>query len=178
MGTKNKVITGVLEILHKHKVLEESQVKELQGAVQTLGIDEAINFLIDQGLVDDINVLRALGEYFQVPSFDVIGYFFDHNLLHKFPKDVLLRNQMIPLEVDENIMIMVVAHPDNQQLLPIIGSFVSYDVQFKVGLARHIDDAIKEYYDTSLTQEAIAIDEAAEHIKNQIDNAKALDDDE
>ena len=38
---------------------------------------------------------------------DPIGYFFDHYLLIKFPKDFLLRNLVIPIEVVEDNILMV-----------------------------------------------------------------------
>jgi hypothetical protein len=46
------------------------------------------NFLLDEGMVDREELLEALSDVYQVPSFDVNGYFFDHELLSMFPKDV------------------------------------------------------------------------------------------
>ena len=106
-------------------------------------MDQFDEFLIEEGVVQEEALLNALSFYFQVPFFDTRGYFFDMQLLHEFPKGVLLRHAMIPLEViDESILIMVCTRPDNQDLLPIIGDYVSYDVQFRVGLYLHICDAI------------------------------------
>ena len=70
-----------------------------------------------------------------------------------FPKDMLLRNAIIPLEVDENMMIMVASEPDDPELLFEIGEYVSYDIQFYVGLGRDICDAVKEFYDKSDTED-------------------------
>ena len=64
----------------------------------------------------------------------------------------MLRNAFIPLEVDENILIVIASEPDNGELLNIIGEFVSYDVRIDVGIRLDITDAISEYYEKSLTE--------------------------
>lgn len=71
--------------------------------------------------------------------------------MNQFPKDVLRRHIMIPYTVDGDILIMVAAHPNNAHLLVEIGKYVSYDVQFHVGLQHDIVEAIGEYYDDSDT---------------------------
>ena len=57
------------------------------------------------------------------------------------------------INLDENMMIMVAANPDNSELLFEIGQNVSYDIRFYVGIARDICDAVKEYYDKADTQD-------------------------
>jgi hypothetical protein len=81
-----------------------------------------------------------------------VGHFFELHLLHQFPKDVMLRTGFIPLEVDENMLVVVASEPDNPELLNIIGEYVSYDVQINAGISLDITDAIKEYYEKSITE--------------------------
>src|SRR5207244_235001 len=85
-----------------------------------------------EGIIEQEELLEALSEYYQVPSFDVIGYFFETHLLRMFPKDMLLRNEIIPMQVDENMLIVVAANPNNPDLLFEIGENVSYDILFHV----------------------------------------------
>lgn len=59
------------------------------------------------------------------------------------------------MEDDENTLVLVASDPHNNDLLLEIGKYVSYDVQFKVGLYQDIIDAIKEFYDPSLTEDAM-----------------------
>ncbi|MGZ6250628.1 MAG: GspE/PulE/PilB domain-containing protein [Candidatus Chromulinivorax sp.] len=107
------------------------------------------NFLLDEGMVDRETLLKALSDVYQVPSFDVHGYFFEHDLLVAFPKDVLINKGFIPLQIDEDILIVVASNPEDAELLETIGNFVSYDIQFNVGIRKDIADAIEEYYDQS-----------------------------
>lgn len=109
------------------------------------------DFLLEAGMISKEDLLVALGELHQTPHLDVIGEFFDHALVTMFPRDVLLRNMIIPYQRDGDILIMVAAYPRDPQLPEIIGKFVSYDVTFIVGIARDICDMAKEFYDDSLT---------------------------
>lgn len=111
------------------------------------------SFLLDEGMVEREDLLKALSAMYQVPYFDVNGYFFENELLQTFPRDVLINKGIIPLQVDEDILIMVASNPEDPELLDIIGNSVSYDVQFNVGLRRDIMDAVEEYYEPSLLLE-------------------------
>lgn len=153
MEKKETIVEELLGILAKQGSIPTSELSAISSAFKDSDIDQFDAFLLDEGLVQEEDLLRALSLCFQVPPFDVRGYFFDTQLLHEFPKGVLLRCGMIPLEViDESILIMIANRPDNAELLPIIGNYVSHDVQFRVGLYPDIADAIKEYYDPALTE--------------------------
>lgn len=108
------------------------------------------NFLLDEGMVEREELLKALSSVYQVPFFDVHGYFFEYELLATFPKDVLIAKGIIPLHVDEDVLVVVASNPEDADLVDIIGRSVSYDVQFNVGIHRDIIEAIEEYYDQSI----------------------------
>ncbi len=108
------------------------------------------NFLLDEGMVEREDLLKALSGVYQVPFFDVNGYFFEHELLHTFPKDILIAKGIIPLQVDEDVLIVIASNPEDPELLDVIGHSVSYDIQFNVGIHRDIIDSIEEYYDQSI----------------------------
>ena len=110
------------------------------------------DFLLEEGFVEKRDLLEALSVHYQVPWFDVEGYFFDHMLIHLFPKDFLLRNNIIPVEVDEDVLLVVAQDPSDSNLESGIGAYGSWDVQFNVGLKRDINDAAKEFADTPVTQ--------------------------
>ncbi|MBN1549661.1 hypothetical protein JW872_03295 [Candidatus Babeliales bacterium] len=110
------------------------------------------DFLLEEGLVDEQALLRALSSYYNVPATDVIGLFFDRELLTNIPEDVLTRNAMIPYELDGNILIVIASNPSDPNLLPILGDYVSADIQFHVGLKRDILEVIREFYEKSETE--------------------------
>src|SRR5579863_1149364 len=149
---ENNFEVGFLRVLVELKFITAEDAVKLLAAYHESDVDQFDEFLLSEGLLDTENLLQALSEYYQVPSFDTVGYFFERHLLHMFPKEMLLRNEIIPMQVDENMMIVVAAKPDNPDLLFEIGEYVSYDIRFYVGVARNICDAVEEYYDKADTE--------------------------
>lgn len=146
-------VAALTDILVRQGSLKTSEGAVIKQSFYDADASEFDAFLVDEELVSVAHMLRALEEYYKVASFDVVGYFFDHQLLCKFPKQVMLQYGFIPLEDDENTMVIITSDPSDTDLLVIIGNYVSYDVQFRVGLRHDILDAVKEFYDTSLTQD-------------------------
>jgi hypothetical protein len=152
MAIGKTYVEGLTDVLVKLGMLPASERLATEKAFKDSGLPVFDDFLLEEGLIEREDLLRALSIYFQVPAFDTVGHFFDQLLLHMFPKDFLLRNAIIPREVDEEIMIVVASEPDLPDLVSDIGEHVSYDIQFEVGLQTDICDAVKEFYDESVTQ--------------------------
>lgn len=138
-------------ILHKNKAITADVAQELVKDFADKSKSATIDFLMEEGLVEKEDLLQALSEYYKEPFVDVDGKFFDHFQVRRFPKDFLLRNAIIPLQVDQDMLAIVAADPSVKGLESAIRSFVSYDIVFRVGIERDICDAIKEYYDEALT---------------------------
>jgi hypothetical protein len=153
MSIKKGFEAGFLETLVGLQYVTPDDGIQLLLKYDESDVDQFDDFLLSEGIIEQEQLLHALSEYYHVPFFDVNGYFFETHLLRMFPKDMLLRNEIIPMQVDENIMIMVAANPNNEDLLFDIGENVSYDIRFHVGIARDVCDAIKEYYDKADTED-------------------------
>lgn len=138
-------------ILVKQQVIAEKEAASLQKLFKESEKEYFDDFLLQEGLVEKEDLLKALSDLYKVPAVDCGGYFFQTFLLHKFPKDVLHRYAFIPMDVDDDILIVIASEPDDPRLLPLIGEYVSYDVRFRVGLRLDITDAITEFYDEALT---------------------------
>lgn len=151
MEKRETFAQALCEVLVKQKVVSEAEGRALARAFKSSEKENFDDFLLEEGLIDENVLLRALGQYYQLPPVDVTGYFFDTQLLRNFPKDFLLRNRIIPLEVEDDFMTVVGSNPDNPDLLSAIGAYTSEDIQFRVGLGRDITDAVKEFYDKSAT---------------------------
>lgn len=152
MAHTQTFVSGFLQTLVRMNIMKKEEAHAADKAFHDAAKENFVDFLLEEGLVDREDILSALSQYYQVPSFDVVGHFFEYHLLHQFPKDVLLRNAFIPLEVDENMLIVVASEPDNADLLSVIGENVSYDVRIDAGIRLDITDAVKEYYDKSVTE--------------------------
>ena len=164
MEIKEGFEVGFLAVLVELKYVTAEDAVKLLEAYHESDVDQFDDFLLSEGIVEQEHLLEALSHYYQVPSLDVVGYFFETHLLHMFPKDMLLRNEIIQMQVDENMMIMVAANPNNSELLFEIGENVSYDIRFYVGIARDICDAVKEYYDKADTEDETDEDSRQERL--------------
>jgi hypothetical protein len=165
MNNKEKFIKMLADVLVEHHVMTRDRALDLQKAFGESSIEEFEDFLLEEGLVDPEDLLAALSKYYNVPFYDVKPTFFRTHLLREFPKDFLLRNAIIPLEVENHTsMSMVAAQPLRDGLESAIRGFVSYDIIFYVGLRRDICDAVKEYYDKALTEGPVDEDLREERI--------------
>lgn len=151
-------------ILVNKNNISKKESTVLKQAFAASSADEFDDFLLQEGLVVEIDLLRALALYYEIPSFDVRGYFFERFLLRKFPKDFLIRYGIIPLEADNEAMTVVAADPLDPNLPVEIARFVSYDIYFYVGIRRDICEAIDEFYERSDTEleDDIVFEEADE----------------
>lgn len=147
MAQKNLFVSRLAEAFVKLKVMSdveaESFVKEFEGRAKGR-IDE---FLLDEGIVDRVTLIKALQNVYGIPAYDVRGHFFNHQLVLLFPKDFLMNNSLIPLDVDDDILTIVVSNPEDDEMLEIVGNYVPYSINVIVGVYRDIIDAIEEYYD-------------------------------
>lgn len=163
--------SALIKNLVNQGTLTEKQGKDVLTAFEQRVSKESFEyFLFSEGFVPKEDLLQALASYYKVPAFDAQGTFFEHKYVQMFPKDTMLRNNFIPLDVEDEIMTIVASDPSNSELPEIINSFVSYSLVFLVGFEDDIDDAVKEYYDDALTvdpeiiNDAESEDEEAEHM--------------
>lgn len=170
MNQHDLFVNDLLEILVSKNFISHNESVAIANNFAASDHDSLVDFLREEGLVEPDNLLDALSAYYQVPAYDVVGQFFDHELLRQFSKGFLLRHGIIPLECDENILIIVAHDPGNPDLLAKIGENVSYDIQFRVGFMDDICDAVKEFYEIALTQ----VDEDGEYFFE--DEIELLDD--
>jgi hypothetical protein len=152
MRNESTFIEKICEIMVKREIISPKEAEALKKDFKQRSHISFDNFLLEEGLVEKSDLLIALSDYYQVPAFDVMGHFFNHILVTQFPKDFLIRNGIIPLDTEgDNILIMVAATPDDEELPARIGKYVSYEVYFMVGIYEDIVEAINDYYDESIT---------------------------
>jgi hypothetical protein len=163
MEKKHIFIRDLTAILVRQKAIEEKEAEALIKLFADRSSDTVDNFLLDEGLIEKIQLLRALSTYYKAPYVDVVGYIFNPLLVREFPKDFLLRNSIVPMEVDDEILIVIASDPEAVGLESSIREYVSYGVEFMVGLSRDIEDEVKEYYDKSPTEEPDDLDVMVEH---------------
>ncbi len=162
MDKRHSFAKNLIKILVRRGFIDEHKAQDILSAFKDTTKDYFDDFLLEEGIIEEEHLLQALGDLYRVPAIDVTGIFFQPFVLHKFPKDVLHRYACIPMDTDGEIMTVIASEPDDPRLLPILGGYVSYDIVFRVGLRRHITDAISEFYDRSITELPESLDEEHE----------------
>ncbi len=150
MRQPNSFITELCTILEKNKAIPRSDGERLKKLYKDRSDVQFEEFLLEEGFVDREDLLQALSIYYKIPSMDVIGIFFDHQLVRMFPKDIMMRKGFIPFQRDGDILMIVASNPDDDILSGIIAQFVSYESTFLVGIRQDILEAIEEFSDPSI----------------------------
>jgi hypothetical protein len=161
--SRETVVNGILDILCDKEILNREDTIELKREFEDDPTVYLEDYLIDEGIVDKEDLLDALQEYYGVQSVDVMGEMFDHNLLIKFPKEVLLVNCCIPYRRDGVTLFMITQDPKNEDLDEILGEHVSYNLEYFVGIPRHIDMMIKDFYQDELYHDQDEYESNIEH---------------
>lgn len=172
---QKQFIAEIIAILQKNRALKELDTEALVKAFKgrsDLGFEE---FLMSEGLINRDDLLEALSEYYHIPSFDVMGVFFERHLVDMFPKDILLRHNFIPYRQDGDVLIIITGQPDDPELAEVIGLYVSYDIDFLVGYFRDIQDEIEDFYDSPITEDLQAGDQDIRHEQEEEKEAESLE---
>jgi hypothetical protein len=149
-NSQNELLERLICALEKREVLEP---QDLEALCNDFAQHEALSvqdFLLDEGLVEKADMLEALEEVFGVKAIDVLGTMFDHTLIKAFPKDVLLRNNVIPYLQDGMVLTVIAGNPEDEGLEEVLREYVSNDIEFFVGIPQHIDMMIKDFYQDEL----------------------------
>lgn len=149
---KQNFIQDLSAILARNGAIKEKEAGALYEEFKKRSNIGFEYFLLDEGLVSKSALLDALSEYYDTQAVDSVGLFFQETMVRLFPKEVMLENTFIPWEEDTDVLVVICANPDNEDLLPVINTYVSYDVKLVVGLSRDIEDAVKEFYDPAPTE--------------------------
>jgi hypothetical protein len=145
-------VEKLTDIFVAQAMASEKEASALRRSFKESGKEQFVDFLIEEGLMQPVRILEALSIYYEVPFVDATDTFFETHLLHMFPKDFLLQHAVIPLEVDQNTMFVIASEPDEDGLESAMREFVSYDIEFYAGIRLDICDAVKEFYDESVTE--------------------------
>lgn len=155
MEKNNSFVVRFAEALVKNNVFKEPEAESFIQEFHDRAKGNVVSFMLEEGLVEVEDILKALASMYDCPSFDVRGYFFNHELLLLFPQDFLEEKKVIPVEVDEDIMTVVMSNPEDEETIEMLGNYANYNVNIFVGIQEHIHEAIEEYYDEDvITAEA------------------------
>lgn len=151
MDYEQQLIDRITKVLVQLNHLSTTDATALHEAFRESEVERFEEFLLDEDVVSKEDLLAALEIYYKLPAIDVVGILFEHNLIIKFPKEIMLSHGFIPYQQDGDILQVIAARPQDAELPEIISEYVSYETVFMVGIYRDICDAAKEFHDQALT---------------------------
>lgn len=173
--TKTHFVSRVSQALVKLKIMSAAEAESFEKEFSGRSKGRVDEFLLDEGMIDRENLLKVLQGVYNIPSYDVRGYFFNHQILMLFPRDLLVNKAVIPLDIDNDILTIVISNPEDEETMSMLGDYVPYSLNVLVGIRRDIVDAIEEYYDEDVAtsdiedEDSEEIDELAEDESDIVD---------
>ncbi len=140
-------VADLAAILVEDQVVSATEAQAMIADFKNDSQESFEDFLLTEGLVLKDDLLLALSRYYEVPAIDVQGSFFDASLVQSFPKDFLLKYGAIPLELDQEVLMVVTYNPNQEDLAGKFELYLPNVVEFRVGFLTDIRDAIREYFD-------------------------------
>lgn len=151
MDYEQQLIDGITKVLVQLNHLPSSEAPALHEAFKASEVERFEEFLLDEDIVSKESLLTALQIYYKLPAIDIVGVLFEHNLIIKFPKEIMLNKGFIPYQQDGDLLQVIAARPQDIELPEVISQYVSYETVFMVGIYRDICDAAKEFHDQAVT---------------------------
>lgn len=148
---KLDIVDGLSLILVNKKLINPKDLESIHKEFKHQDDLSFEDFLLDQAIVTKEDLLQALSEYYQVPSIDVTAEFFEYHNIRLVPKDVMIRHYFIPLYRINDELTVVAANPNDPHLRVLIGRYFNHQINFMVGLAQDIINAIMQYYEKPIT---------------------------
>ena len=173
MENKKTFVVRFAEALIKNNLMKEAEAESFVQEFYDRAKGNVVSFLLEDGLLEKEDVLTALGSMYNVSSFDVSGHFFNHQILLLFPKDLLLEKVVIPLDVEDDILTVVMNNPEDEDAIDALQEHVEYNINPLVGIQEDIRDAIKEYYDEDVI--TAEVEEQNEDSGNEEDDSDIVD---
>lgn len=151
MDYEQRLIDGITHVLVQLNHLTTEDARALHEAFRASEVERFEEFLLDEDIVSKADLLTCLQIYYKLPAIDVTGILFEHNLVIKFPIEIMLNNGFIPYQREGDILQVIAARPQDIELPETISEYVSYETVFMVGIYRDICDAAKEFHDQAVT---------------------------
>jgi type IV pilus assembly protein PilB len=176
----------ILQALQKSGAVTESFVTQAEKLLTNASRTEESVFL-ELGLPKE-KVRNSLAEYFQVPAFELPeGFVIQQELLDFIPEESATHYRMVPLQLEDELLVVGVNNPDNLQmrealnfistkynrpyrLVYLLDEDIEKALAFYQNLKGDVDDAL-ESLETELDAEiAASLEESSESTKETVEH--------
>jgi len=172
-----------LEELVKKEIINESQIGDIKNRAKEKhdgDIDEA---LLEMGIRDE-EILKAKGEYFDMPIKKVDAKEISFNILKYIPEDSARYYNFVPINLNEGVLEVGVINPENIEALDAL-QFISakLSIPFKIfliskkdylsvlegykGLSSQVEEAIDDFNNDETLESKNDLDSVSKNLKEK-----------
>lgn len=149
------------EILIANEVVTSEQVNEALQIQMEQGAKRIGEILIEMGIVDEIEIIRALAEQFDLPMVDLEAIEIPQKIVNEIPQSVARESKIIPLESNDRKIVIAISDPLDLGTLDNIRFMTNKNVEANLAPALAIEKAIDRAYGVSDT----SVDEMLEEFE-------------
>ena len=135
------------EILLSAGLVDEQQILdalETQENMQNMKIGQ---FLIEKGIIQEKEIYIALAEKFRIPFVDLRKEKVSKKILTRLPRNLVLKNEILPISLDNGTLKIATLQPDAQLLCEtILTEGNCKEVQFVLTQPTHLRNIISLLY--------------------------------
>ena len=150
-----------LEELVKNGIINESQIGDIKNSAKEKHNGDIEEVLSEMGIAET-EILKAKGEYFNIPTKDVNAKNVSFDILKYIPEDSARHYNFVPIGLSDGVLEMGVINPDNIEALDAL-QFISakLGIPFKIfliskknyleilegykGLSSQVDEAVDDF---------------------------------
>jgi type IV pilus assembly protein PilB len=155
MGLQNRKKLGV--ILFEQGDLSRDQLKYVMEKRKTV-TERFGEICVNDGMVTEEAVSRALAEQFGFEFVDLQGFKIDEAILSEFPPDVIYRLNFVPLYQEDKTLVIAIADPTDIINLDELEMLLDRPLKIKVAAKSQIAQIIKRGEGTSRVLKEVSED--------------------
>lgn len=145
------------DLLVEANIITEEQ---LQQALTEKPRDQKLgDALLQRGYLTEQQLIEVLEFQLGIPHVSLYRYPFDENLLNLVPKDVALRNLLIPIKREENKLFVAMADPLDFYAIEDLRLLTGFQIEVVIATKDDIMRSIRKYYDTDHEIEGFIYDD-------------------
>ena len=168
---------SLTEILILRGVVPIERLDTISGS---WGEDEdAVRSLVEEGLVSEAQLASARAAQADLPFVELIDYPVDRNAVYLVPAAVCRRYQVIPIGIDNGVLTLVMADPDNVFAIDDVRAVARMQISIAVGAPSDVRAAIDRYHraDDELNDLTNALEEESSSTDLVRDGDEPMEDD-
>ena len=165
-------------MLLESKLITQEQLDRIL-VIQKAGDGRRIGaILIDEGLITAESLALALSIHLNLPFADLSQVTINPELIKIIPENVARRYQLIPVEITNGALVVVMEDPTNIAVLGELSALTGMNITPSVGVGMNIQSAIDLYYKANkeIEREVAEFSESSEFSDVDIDTSAVLED--